>query len=130
MRKTRTTKKKQILELYLSGQRDLEAIARSVSSSISYVASVLRKAGWLSDYYDLYTTSSVPMNLYAKELRGRRLGFKDVARSQESVKILDQTYRLYEKRKERAGQHHILLLALTLYNRARWSGKVAEAEPY
>jgi hypothetical protein len=44
----------------------------------SYVASVLQKSGLMSGYFDLYTTTAHPMNIYSKfferEGRGQGLG--------------------------------------------------------
>jgi hypothetical protein len=36
----------------------------------------------------------------------------------------------FAARRDRAGQHHVLLEALTLFDRARWSGKAAEARVF
>lgn len=120
------TKKQQILSLFSSGIHDIAELALLTQSRPSYVASVLQAQGRLTGYFDLYTNSSHPMNIYSKFFSGR-LGFKDEPTAQESVRFIDRLYRQFEKVKDRAGQHHALGVALTLCNRARWSGKLREA---
>jgi hypothetical protein len=96
-------------------------------SRSSYVASVLQDAGLMTGYFDLYTTSSHPMNVYSKFFAGR-LGFKDEATAKESLEVIDRLYHQFDLARDRAGQHHALLMALTMFDRARWTGKGEEAE--
>lgn len=122
-----STKKSQIIDLFQSGARDIRDIADRVGSSTSYVASVLQNEGLLFGYFDLYTGTAAPMNVYSKEFSGR-LGFKNEDRARRSVELLNQFYSRAQDDKDRAGQHHALLMGLTLFDRARWSGKSREAE--
>lgn len=123
------TKKEQILSLYFSGMRDVQDLAMLTRASTSYVGSVLRDAGLKTEYFDLYTSTSHPMNVYSKFFAGE-LGFKDVETSRESVALIDDLYDQFETARDRAGQHHALLMALTMFNRARWTDKREEAEVY
>jgi hypothetical protein len=121
------SKKEQILSLYSSGVTDVEELAVITDSRPSYVASVLQNAGMMTGYFDLYTTTAQPMNVYS-QLFARQLGFKDEEAARRSVERIDEVYRRYERERDRAGQHHALLMALTMFNRARWTGKQREAE--
>ena len=47
-----------------------------------------------------------------------------------SVRKLEYSYRNFADRQDRAGQHHALEMALTMLDRARWTGKLEEAEIY
>ena len=125
----RITRKDQIIALYTSGLGSVEDIALLTGARPSYVASVLQEAGLMSGYFDLYTTSAHPMNVYSKFFAGK-LGFKDEATAQASIELIDHFYRQFEVAKDRAGQHHALMVALTMFNRARWTGKAREAEIY
>jgi hypothetical protein len=69
------------------------------------------------------------MNVYTKYFRGK-LGFKDVATAEKGVHTLEQAYRYFSNAQDRAGQHHTLEMGLTMMNRARWTGKMPEAEVY
>jgi hypothetical protein len=124
-----TSKKEQILALYLSGVEDVEDLALLTQSRPSYVGGVLQEEGLEAGYFDLYTSTSNPMNVYSKYFAGK-LGFKDLMRAEESVRVIDRLYRQFGIAHDRAGQHHALLMALTMYDRARWTGKEAEAEPF
>ena len=42
----------------------------------------------------------------------------------------DTLYRQFELAGDRAGQHHALLMALVMFDRARWTGKGREAEVF
>lgn len=121
------TKKEQILELWQRGQHDLWHIAEDLSTQPSYVASVLQEAGQIQGYYDLYTSPEQSMNVYFSEFRGR-LGFKDIPTAERSVALIDQTYEKLKDLRDRAGQHHCLVTALTMFNRARFIGKKTEAQ--
>jgi hypothetical protein len=86
----------------------------------------LQEAGLHSGYFDLYTSTSQPQNIYSKFFAGK-LGFKDVETAAESVGLIDRLYRQFEFAGDRAGQHHALTMALTMFDRARWTGKGREA---
>lgn len=123
------TAKDQILALYLNGIREVEDLAMLTGSRPSYVGSVLQEAGFREDYFDLYTSTSHPMNVYSKFFAGK-LGFKDVETARRSVAHIDRLYQQFALAGDRAGQHHALLMALTMFNRARWTDKRDEAEVY
>ena len=123
------TKKEQILELFQSGKWNLLEIARMLDTQSSYVARVLMDHGLLKGYFDLYTPTAYSMNVYS-DLFQRRLGFKDVPTAKQSVQIIDAAYQELGQRGDRAGQHHAQVMALTCLNRARWSGKAAEAQVF
>lgn len=121
------SKKDQIISLFTGGVDNLEDIALMTNARISYVASVLQSAGLIHGYFDLYTTSAQPMNTYSRFFAGK-LGFKDEEAANRSVELLNRLYRRFEIARDRAGQHHALLMGLTMFNRARWTGKAREAE--
>ncbi len=123
------SKKDQILALYLAGVEDVEDLALLTQSRPSYVGTVLQEEGLAEGYFDLYTSTSHPMNVYSKYFAGK-LGFKDVETARKSVAVIDRLYHQFELARDRAGQHHALLMALTMYDRARWTDKAAEAEPF
>ena len=81
----------------------------------------------MSGYFDLYTTTSHPMNVYSKFFAGR-LGYRDEATARQSVELIERYYRQFETAGDRAGQHHALMMAMTMFNRARWTRKPREAE--
>ena len=123
----KVTKKDQIISLYLSGITDVEDLAMITKSRPSYVASVLQESDLLSGYFDLYTTSAHPMNVYSKFF-AKRLGYKDEETARQSVQVIDNCYRQFAVAGDRAGQHHALLMALTMFDRARWTNKEREAD--
>jgi len=123
------TKKEFILELYRSGTTDIETIGVITGSRPSYVGSVLHREGLIDNYFDLYTSSTFPMNVYSKYFKGK-LGFKNVFAARKAVKNLEELYLEFEENHDRAGQHHTMEMALTMLNRARWIGKLEEAEIY
>jgi hypothetical protein len=125
----RVSKKDQIIGLFTAGITDVEDIALITHSRPSYVASVLQEAELLTGYFDLYTTSARPMNVYSKFF-AKKLGYKDEEAARGSVEMLDHYYRQFQLAEDRAGQHHVLLLALTMYDRARWINKTREADVY
>jgi hypothetical protein len=125
-RPRRVSKKDQILSLYTSGLGDVEDIAMITGARPSYVASVLQESGLMSGYFDLYTTSNHPMNVYSKFFAGK-LGFKDVETARQSVDIIDRLYSQFALAGDRAGQHHAMMMAMTMFDRARWTGKGDEA---
>jgi hypothetical protein len=121
------TKKEQILALYEQGTTDIAAIVRQVAARPSYVAQVLQQAGYLTGYFDLYTTTAREQNIYSRFFRNV-LSFKTVEASRESVQKIDRLFNYFERLGDRAGQHQAMVLALTGKNRARWSGKVEESQ--
>jgi hypothetical protein len=123
----RVSKKDQIISLYTSGIGEVEDLAMIIGARPSYVASVLQESGLMTGYFDLYTTSAHPMNVYSKFFAGR-LGFKDEETARASVEVIDRLYRQFELARDRAGQHHALVMALTMFDRARWTNKTGEAD--
>ena len=123
------SKKDMILSLFDSGTTEVETIAAISGAKPSYVGSVLQKEGLIDNYFDLYTSTNHPMNVYSKHFRGK-LGFKDVETARSSVRNLEQSYRYFDRQQDRAGQHHTLEMGLMMLDRARWTGKLEEAEIY
>ena len=121
------TKKEQILQLYQDGIVDVAELAYLVDAQSSYVANVLSDAGLLKGYFDLYTSTANEQNIYSRYFRNV-LAFKDTEAAQQSVEKIDRIYKHFERIGDRAGQHHAMVLALTGMNRARWSGKLEEAQ--
>jgi predicted RecB family nuclease len=125
----RVTKKDQITSLYQAGITDVQDLAMITRSRPSYVASVLQQEDKLPNYFDLYTTSAHPMNVYSKFFAGQ-LGYRDEEKARQGVDMLDRYHRQFDLAQDRAGQHHVLLMALTMFDRARWTGKEREAAIY
>lgn len=123
------SKKEQIIALFLSGLGDIADIAMISGARPSYVASVLQAAELKSGYFDLYTSTAQPMNVYSKFFAGK-LTFKDIGSARRSVELIDRLHRQFDLAGDRAGQNHALLMALTMFDRARWTNKMAEAEVY
>jgi hypothetical protein len=123
----RVSKKDQIISLFTSGISSVEDLAMITRARPSYIASVLQEAGLMSGYFDLYTTTSHPMNVYSKFFAGR-LGYRDEATARQSVELIERFYRQFETAGDRAGQHHALMMAMTMFDRARWTRKPREAE--
>lgn len=117
------------MALYLSGVETIEELALLTQSRPSYVGTVLGEAGLGPGYFDLYTSTAQPMNVYSKYFAGQ-LGYRDLDAARQSVDVIDRRYRQFGLAGDRAGQHHALLMALTMFDRARWTGKAAEAEPF
>jgi hypothetical protein len=130
-RETETIKSKKdmILSLFETGVTQIETISAISGAKPSYVGAVLHKEGLIDNYFDLYTSTAHPMNIYSKHFQGK-LGFKNVETAERSVKVLDGAYRYFDNQQDRAGQHHTLEMALTMLDRARWTGKLEEAEVY
>lgn len=126
-RHRQTTKKQQIIALYLSGIADIADLAMITNARASYVGKVLQDAGLIQGYFDLYTSTAHPMNVYSKFFAGR-LGFRDEATARRSVAVLEQLYEQFAQAGDRAGQHHALSMALVMFDRARWTGKMREAD--
>jgi len=125
-REGRVSKKEQILSLYLSGINEIEDLSMITGARASYVGSVLREAGLAANYFDLYTSTAQPMNVYSKFF-ANKLGFKDEETARQSLELIDRLHRQFEMAGDRAGQHHALSMALVLFDRARWTGKDSEA---
>ncbi|MGI9106521.1 MAG: hypothetical protein ACR2G4_09760 [Pyrinomonadaceae bacterium] len=123
------SKKGQILALYEAGNTDIAQIVRRVGARPSYVAQVLQSAGYLTGYFDLYTTTGREQNVYTRFFRNV-LSFKTVAAARESVQKIDRLYNYFERLGDRAGQHQACVIALTGKNRARWSGKQEESQVF
>jgi len=123
----RVSKKDQIISLFTSGISSVEDLAMITRARPSYIASVLQEAGLMSGYFDLYTTTSHPMNVYSKFFAGR-LGYRDEVTARQSVELIERYYRQFETAGDRAGQHHALMMAMTMFDRARWTRKPREAE--
>jgi hypothetical protein len=123
----RVSKKDQILALFMSGINEVEDLAMITGSRPSYVGATLQESGLLKGYFDLYTSTAHPMNVYSKFF-ANKLGFKDMDAARESIEIIDRLYRQFEFAKDRAGQHHALTMALVMFDRARWTGKGEEAD--
>lgn len=121
------SKKDQIISLYLAGFRNVDEIAQLTQARSSYIAQVLRDAQLLGGYFDLYTSSERPMNVYSKFFT-KKLGFKDENAARQSIAYIDLLYHQFERIEDRAGQHHALYMTLTMRNRALWSDKTAEAK--
>jgi len=121
------TKKEQIVSLFESGTKDIAEIVRRVKARPSYVAQVLQQAGHLDGYFDLYTTTGREQNVYTRYFRNV-LHFRNAEAARESVARIDRLYNYFERLGDRAGQHQAMILALTGKNRARWSGKLEEAQ--
>lgn len=126
-RTKRVSRKDQILALYLSGMNEIEDLAIITGARPSYVGAVLQESGLVKGYFDLYTSTAHPMNVYSKFFAGK-LGFKDEETARESVELIDRLYRQFELAQDRAGQHHALSMALVMFDRARWTGKGREAD--
>lgn len=120
------SKKEQILALYESGVTDVAQIVRQIAARPSYVAQVLQHAGYITGYFDLYTTTAREQNVYTRFFRNV-LSFKTVEASKESVQKIDRLFNYFERLGDRAGQHQAMVMALTGKNRARWSGKAEES---
>ena len=125
----RIPKKDQILTLFKAGITEVADLAAITKARTSYVASVLHEAEQIPGYFDLYTSTRQPMNVYSKFFAGQ-LSYRDEAAAHKSVALLDNFYRQFEIAGDRAGQHHALLLGLTIFDRARWTGKTTEAAIY
>jgi hypothetical protein len=124
-----TTKKQRILQLWRANHRDLWAIAEELKTTPSYIASVLQEANLISGYYDLYTEPASPINIYSNEFRGR-LRFKTIKAARHSLDLIQRAYSRFDALHDRAGQHHCLVTALTICNRAYHSGKSEESEVF
>jgi hypothetical protein len=100
----RPSKKVQIVSLYNAGIEELTDIAAMVRARPSYVASVLQDAGLLPvGYYDLYTSTRRPMNIYSKFFTGK-LGFRDEGTARKSIALIDELYRQFAFAQDRVGQ--------------------------
>jgi hypothetical protein len=75
-KKSVTSKKDQIIALFLSGVTEVEDLSLLTNSRPSYVGLVLQEAGLLAGCHDLYTSTTQPINVYSKYF-ANQLGFKD-----------------------------------------------------
>jgi hypothetical protein len=91
----RVSKKEQILSLYKAGITDVTELAAITVSRASYVASVLQDVQGLPSYFDLYTSTSQPMNIYSKYFAGK-LGFRDQESAQQSVDLIQSLYQQFD----------------------------------
>ena len=123
------SRKDQILALYATGMGQVEDIAMITGARPSYVGSVLQESGQAPGYFDLYTSTAHPMNVYSKFF-ANKLAFKTEEDAERSIALIDRLYRQFEVGGDRAGQHHALSMALTMFDRARWTNKTAEAEHF
>lgn len=123
------TKKETIIAMFKAGVDQIEIIASVTGTKPSYVAAVLQNEGLIDRYFDLYTSTNMPRNIYSKHFQGR-LGFKDVETADRGVRVLDAAYKHFDLQHDRAGQHHTLEMALMMLDRARWTNKLPEAEIY
>ena len=123
------TKKDTILALFKAGVTEIETIGTIAGAKSSYVGSVIQNEGLINGYFDLYTSTGQPMNVYSKHFQGK-LGFKDVAAAERGVGVLERVYKHFDRLQDRAGQHHSLEMALVMLDRARWTDKLQEAEIY
>jgi hypothetical protein len=123
------SKKEQILSLYRAGITEVTDLAAFTQTRPSYVAGILHDAATADAYFDLYTSTRQPMNVYSKFFAGK-LSFRDVEAARKSVELIDTLYRQFELTGDLAGQHHALTMALTMFDRARWTGKTAEADEF
>lgn len=126
-RERRVSKKNQIISLFTSGMGSVEEIALITATRPSYVASVLQAEGLITGYFDLYTTSAQRMNVHSRFFSGK-LGFRDEETARQSVNLINRYYHQFEVAGDRAGQHHALMMALTMFDRARWTRKEREAD--
>ncbi len=120
------SKKERVLKLYEQGITDVAALGRQTATNPSYVADVLRQAGLLTGYFDLYTSTNTEQNVYSRFFR-HVLTYKNLEAAKKSVDRIDSLYKYFEEIGDRAGQHQAMVIALTGKNRARWSGKHEEA---
>src|SRR5207249_11979545 len=80
------SKKEQILSLFLSRLGDVADVAMITGARPSYVSGVLQHAGLHKGYFDLYTSTSKPMNVYSKFFAGQ-MAFKDPEAARQSVEL-------------------------------------------
>lgn len=118
--------KDQIIELHKAGITDVADLAMMTGSKPSYIGMVLQDAKLEDYYFDLYTSTSKSMNAYSKFFQGK-MRYKDIEAAHTSVRVLDRMYEQFDRTRDRAGQHHAMMLGMTMANRARWSGKHQEA---
>ena len=97
------SKKDMILSLFNSGVTEIETIAAVSGAKASYVGSVLHKEGLVDNYFDLYTSTGYPMNVYSKHFQGK-LGFRDVETAERGVRTLENGYQYFSRVQDRAGQ--------------------------
>jgi hypothetical protein len=119
------TKKARILAMYPE-IGDVEAIARALDTTPSYVANTLIDAGLPVTYSDVFTSSRQPVNPYARELAGV-LRFKDVPTTLACLDLLDEIHADHAARQDFRGMFQVQQLALLGKMRARALGKLDES---
>jgi hypothetical protein len=119
------TKKARILAMYPEVM-DVEAIARALETTPSYVANTLIEAGIPVAYSDVFTSSKQPLNPYARDLAGV-LRFKDLPTTRDCLARLDDLLAYYEGQQDFRGIFQVQQLALLGKLRARAIGKQAES---
>lgn len=122
-------KKDLILAAWDQGDQDLWRLSQEYVTTPSYVASVLQKGGRIDNYSDLFTSPRDPLNIYDRLFRDE-LGFKTVAVAERSIGLLNTAYKALGDLRDRAGQHHCMVEALTMYNRALAAGKYEAAQVF
>jgi hypothetical protein len=114
-----TSKKQILLELFKDRRKDPIAahdlhVARnqlrrtlgpSDKTSLTYIASTLRKAGFDVRYEDRYADPAMP-EPYSSQLKGA-LEFRDLARTEQSLLRIDTIYREYQRAADRAGMNWV-----------------------
>lgn len=120
------TKQARILALY-PDLLDVEAVARALATSPSYVANTLIEAGHPVAYTDVFTSSRQPVNAYARELAGV-LRFKDEASTRACLQVLEAIHAEHAARQDYRGMFQVQQLALLGKLRARALGKTVESD--
>jgi len=64
------SKKDMILSLFNSGVTEIETISAVSGARPSYVGAVLHREGLVDNYFDLYTSTGYPMNVYSNNFVG------------------------------------------------------------
>ncbi len=106
----------QIRALYRSGmtsEEDLAFITDSNRSAVEEALRDVRNDPAASDFFAEFDLTS--------------LGLRGVGSAKAAVGALDERYRTAREESNRAGQHTAMMMALTLFNQARWTGRNEEA---
>ena len=109
-----------------AGIRELRLIQdelqqRGQSSTLSYIAHVLRQSGTAVEYEDRYVDVALP-EPYASRLKDA-LRFQDLASAEDSLRDLDAAYRDYEAAADHTGA--LLVRKLVLRGKERAQGLAA-----
>jgi hypothetical protein len=115
-------KRAELLRLWRSeGQRDLASLTVLLRARPASIVRALQEEGELSE------TVSAEQLVYARYFRG-------VLRTDNRRWVVDTIIRLqrlwmyFERLGDRTGQHQVMVMALTGFNRLRWAGRTEEAE--